>query len=275
MSASARAMSTPPAAPLRRFQSRPFPAMMVDRGSKIFQLTTCRSGASSVERIIAARSPVDIAEHLVSKKACKRCNARYRFLGPCVATGKILGVNVQHVCDGDGRWMTRPGAGREAHVLFGEVGLECSLSAFKVCSSAASAPLVFSVSDDPRGAFDASGGKASLRFEPEARTFPRLRHFCFMTSIAASEVNSLPAISQTSSLPASRSRRKLAALMPPPGKPIRAASARRRNVSNATSSISIVGARVIMSIGGFCGELIVCHLGPFRVIFPMMSKWHH
>jgi hypothetical protein len=105
-------------------------------------------------------------------------------------------------------------------------------SALAVCSSAASADLILSVSNDPGGASDEPAfGVAFFGFEPQSGTFGMSRHRFLISSMARNVTNCFPAIVSISSLFFAASRRNPETVIPPQGKAIRTASFKRSGVS--------------------------------------------
>jgi hypothetical protein len=115
--------------------------------------------------------------------------------------------------------ITRPVFGRT--VFGGEVVGELALSLFTLASAAASGNPFPAVSDDP----ERPESFGSL--EIEAWSFGVSKHFPLISSIARNVVKSFPAILSIRSLPRAPSFRKPLAVIPPPGKAISAAAARR------------------------------------------------
>jgi len=195
---------------------------MDDRGAKVFEMAARGGECSGVRDVFPAGLAVDSGQRPIAPILCQRGKAVSSLIRAGVSRRHVLSVDVEHVGYADLRRRTARSAGL---VLAGDVVGEDSLSLDKLRLSAACAHLLCAVSDDEKSPL-----VSPRRSKPESDSFGLTRHRSLIESMAASVVKSLPPILSIASRPLAPSRRKVAAVTPPPGKASSAARARRNGV---------------------------------------------
>ena len=205
---------------------QPFPRMVANSRGKVLKVAPSSAARSPPFGIGPAGRARDSVERPLTKELEESSAALGGLLWSRLIRSHVGQVDVDHVGDRDHDYASLTAS----RCIFAcDVVGERRLSLSTCANAEASAELVSGVSDDPDGRVTAARALAG-RAEPESDSFGLTRQRSLIESMAARVVKSFAPILSIASRPFAPSRRKVAAVTPPPGKAISAARARRKGV---------------------------------------------